>query len=214
MKKLIVLLSIFVLASCSTTNPAPIAEPINYLVQGNIDSFSELKIISGDTIYIGFGSEGIKGTLEFKTYANKMTSHLEELGFIVNQEIEGAKYILFFNYGVGDEKIRFESYQVPTFGPTGGGTTTFFGDTAYTSPSYGYTGTRTQTDSLVQFSRFVTIDIFTQVKKEKVYEMTLKSSGSCSVISQVMDEFMQAIFKSFPNNSGTFEIDQDVFFDC
>ena len=42
--------------------------------------------------------------------------------------------------------------------------------------------------------------------------MTLKSSGSCGVISEVIDEFIEAISTGFPNNSGPFVV--PAIFNC
>ena len=205
MKILALIISIF-LVSCSTT------PNLGQRVQGNIESFNNFGVSLDGLIYVEAGSEIKKGKLEFASYKNKLESNLMNKGFQFTDELSTANYVLFLDYGIGNEKIRIGSYSVPTFGPTGGGTSTFYGNTAITNPSYGVTGSRTQTYSYSQYPRFVTIDIFEKESQKKVYEMTLKSSGACSLMSEVMDEFLAALSNDFPNNSGSFIV--PAIFDC
>lgn len=200
--KLIVLMLSIVLASCTATS----------FVQGNIESFNNFEGSLKGSIYIEAGSDDKKGKLEFVSYKNKLKNSLMNLDLQFTDEPSNADYILFLDYGIGNEKIRTGSYSVPTFGPTGGGTTTFYGNTAYTTPDYGVTGSRTQNYSYSTYPRFVTLDIFKKDSQEKVYEMTLKSSGTCGLMSEVIDELFDAISRDFPNNSGSFVV--PGIFDC
>lgn len=207
MKIVALMISVF-LVSCSTTpnlGQSTTPNPVE-VVRGNIESFNNFGVSLDGLIYVEAGSEIKKGMLEFASYKNKLENNLMNKGFQFADELSTANYVLFLDYGIGNEKIRIGSYSVPTYGPTGGGTTTFFGDTAYTTPNYGLTGLRTQNYSYSEYPRFVTLDIFKKDSQEKVYEMTLKSSGTCGQMSEVIDEFFEAISRDFPNNSGPFEV--------
>ena len=206
MKKVVFILSI-VLTSCSS-----FFEPPSRYVQGNIESFSNFEGGLNGSIYIEAGSDDKKGKLEFISYKNRLKANLMNTGLQFTDDLSSADYVLFLDYGIGNEKIRIGSYSVPTFGPTGGGTTTFYGNTAYTTPNYGVTGSRTQNFSYSEYPRFVTLDIFKLNSQKKIYEMTLKSKGSCGLLSEVIDEFFVAISKDFPNNSGSFRV--PAIFDC
>jgi hypothetical protein len=192
--------------SCATTSTS------NNFVRGNIESFKNFEDTLEGFIFIEASSEDKKGKLEFITYKNKFKNSLMDLGLQVTDELSNSDYVLFLDYGIGNEQIRTGSFSVPTWGSTGGGTTTFYGNTAITTPSYGITGSRTQNYSYSQYPRFITVDIFTKESQKKVYEMTLKSSGSCGVISEVIDEFIEAISTGFPNNSGPFVV--PAIFNC
>tara|TARA_B110000263_G_scaffold4644_1_gene3933 strand:- start:865 stop:1485 length:621 start_codon:yes stop_codon:yes gene_type:complete len=206
MKNLLTILALLFFVSCASVAPRAL--------NGNIESFSNLEGTLEGPIFIEASSEEKKGKLEFVTYRNKFKNYLVNLGFQVTDEIANAEYVFFLDYGIGDEQIRSGSFGVPTWGSTGGGTTTFYGNTAVTTPSYGITGSRTQNYSYSQYPRFVTVDIFTKESQEKVYEMTLKSSGTCGAISLLMDGFIEGIFRNFPNNSGPFSASLGADFDC
>ena len=220
MRKFLIMIPIaLVLSSCETTQPG---------VRSKIQSFHELNTVLDKQLYITSRDEGMSSSIEFRVYREKFRSAFSERGFNVVDNIEDSNLIAFIDYGIGDENIRTSYVSMPVWGPTGGGTstsTTIYGGgvantTTNTTPNYGVTGSRTIPVSYSQYDRFVTIDIFTLDTEEgvdidrKVYESTLKSSGYCSILSEVMDEFIMAIFSNFPNTNGQVDIVQGADFNC
>ena len=188
--------SLIFLFACTTTDPT---DPS---VVGHIETFVNInKKFSGD-VYIT-GSDKNKESLEFATYKRKIVPYLENFDFKVIDQISEADLVVIFDYGIGNEIIRTGSHNVWVWGPTGGGTSTISGNKIEHDPDYGMRRD-TKSYEYSQYPRFVTLDFFEADTKEKVYEMTLKSQGSCNVLSEMMDEFIEAIFLKFPNNSGPF----------
>ena len=72
-------------------------------------------------------------------------------------------------------------------------------------PTYGVVGSGTR--SVTAYTRAIALDIVDaeSMKKgspRKVYEGRVKSTGKCSIIVEVFDEMLEAMFTDFPGESG------------
>ncbi len=82
----------------------------------------------------------------------------------------------------------------------------YSGTTFYT-PTYGITGFTSGTTTSTQYNRAVHLDIFdnqpSSINPSKIYESKVISTGSCGVISEVIDEMFDALFRNFRGESGS-----------
>lgn len=72
-------------------------------------------------------------------------------------------------------------------------------------PTYGVVGS--STGSATRYNRAIALDIveassFKKGNPKKVYQGRTKSKGSCSVIVEVFDEMLEAMFIGFPGENG------------
>jgi len=180
------------------------------------------------SIFVVAADANVNSSLEFQSYKTKIEVKLITTGYTIAQSVEEANFIAMVSYGIDNGKTSIVS--TPIFGQTGGGTTyssgTVYGagssasysGSSYTMPSYGVVGS--STSSVTQYTRAVAIDIVeAQGLKDgiinKKYEIRAKSTGSCSVIAEVFDEILEAMFKEFPgNNGGSKTIDIPGKFNC
>ncbi|SVD14279.1 uncharacterized protein METZ01_LOCUS367133 [marine metagenome] len=142
-------------------------------------------------------------------------------GFVVisvNSEAP-ARLTALLNYGINDGQTVTESYSVPIWGQTGVGSSTTTGSinmygnygsysgTTFYTPTYGITGFTSGTTTSTQYNRAVHLDIFDSQpdssRPRKVYESKVISTGSCGVMSEVIDEMFEALFRIFRGESGS-----------
>ncbi|WP_052657460.1 DUF4136 domain-containing protein [Thalassospira sp. HJ] len=184
-------------------------------IQATVQSFSDLpNDYPGKTLaVIGYPDE-LAESLEWKTYKPIFEARFMEKGFVISLPNE-ADYLAFVTYGIGDPQTSTEIGSVPIYGQTGGGTTYHSGTvssygggygsysgTSYTAPMYGVVGSSTYSYDVTTYTRTVFIDLFDAETEQKLYESSAVSSGSCGVISEVIDEITEAIFTKFPSGSG------------
>jgi hypothetical protein len=84
---------------------------------------------------LGYPKE-IDESLEWKSYKPAFESQFQKQGFVISNE-EGADYIAFVTYGIGDPKTTPNAKSVPIYGSTGGGTTYHSGSVSTMSGGYG-----------------------------------------------------------------------------
>lgn len=190
-------------------------------VESQVEVFHELPIsYPGESIAILSGDENKAGTLEFKDYAARLRAKLTEVGFNVVDGNSRPKYVAFLGYAVGPGEQVTSSYSIPNYGVTGysssytqgtlnsfGGIGTYSGTTTYT-PQYGITGYSTGITTSTYFPRVVVVDIYevdwSNVKDARqVYQLSISSSGTCGVLSQVIDEMLEAGFQNFPGENAS-----------
>lgn len=154
-------------------------------------------------------------SLAFKHYQAKFNEKLKAQGYTIAPSIEASDYIALVSYGIDNGKSSVVS--TPIVGQIGGGTeyrsgtlyvdgkkTTYSGFN-YTMPIYGVVGSSTR--MVTTYTRAIAMDI---VKTEsfkldnpvKMYEVRAKSVGNCSVMLEVFNEMLEAMFTNFPNESG------------
>lgn len=178
------------------------------------------------SIYVVSASAEANNSLEFKHYKERFEHKLVAAGYSIAKNTNDAQFIAIVSYGIDTGRTSIVS--TPIFGQTSGGTTyssgTVYGygssasysGTSYTMPTYGIVGTAT--GSVQVYTRAIAMDIVDaqSLKTEtpnKIYEIRAKSTGSCSVIAEVFDEMLEAMFKKFPGESGksiTIEIPLDT----
>lgn len=174
-----------------------------------VDSYSPKGSIS-----VVSGEADINSSLEFSEYKKKFENKLSMSGYKIEQDPNKADYIALVAYGIDDGKTS--TVSTPIFGRTGGGTTYSSGTvhgsegsvdynaTSYTMPTYGLVGS--STGSVITYNRAIALDIvearsFKSGQPKKVYEGRTKSIGTCSVIVEVFDEMLEAMFSDFPGKN-------------
>lgn len=155
-----------------------------------------------------------KGSLEFKTYEDRIIAALHAKGF-EPAPVEDAKYAVFLVYTI--DSGRNVAYSFPIYGQpastsattsgivnTQGKMATFSSTTTY-RPSYGIvdTGIGTRTE----FTRVVRLEILDKAallngQVKKIYEGEVVSSGSIGQLSVVIPTLLQALLQDFPGESG------------
>jgi len=170
---------------------------------------------SKGSISVVSGEADVNSSLEFAAYKKKFERKLSEAGYQIEADPNKADYIALVAYGIDDGKTS--TVSTPIFGQTGGGTTyssgTVYGSSgsvnysgsSYTMPTYGVVGSSTGSETT--YNRAIALDIveassFKEGNPRKVYEGRTKSKGSCSVIVEVFDEMLEAMFTDFPGENG------------
>lgn len=169
----------------------------------------------GKSISVVSGEADVNSSLEFAAYKRKFENKLSIAGYKIEQDPNQADYIALIAYGIDDGKTA--TISTPIFGQTGGGTTyssgTIYGSggsvnysgSNYTMPTYGIVGS--STSSVTTYNRAIALDIieansFKQGNPRTVYQGRTRSQGTCSVIVEVFDEMLEAMFSDFPGENG------------
>ena len=193
-------------------------------VVSNVTSFSNLTVpATGQSVAVVGYPEETNSSLEFKSYRHKFEEKLRLNGFAIAPE-DTADYIAFVSYGIDTGTEQTGLISTPVYGQTAGGTTYSSGTvssysggygsysgTSYTMPTYGIVGSSTSSYNYTTYKRNLAIDIVEASSVDsgepvKLFEGRLISSGSCGVIKEVIDEFIEAIFTDFPNANGQITI--------
>jgi hypothetical protein len=179
-------------------------------VVSNITTFSDLPVwYPGSTIAVVAYPPEKNESLAWRYHRTIFENELRKKGFRVTNA-EAPDYVAIVSYGIDDGTTTTSLVSKPVYGQTGGGITTHSGTissysggygsyygTSYTQPTYDVVGTRTSTVSETVFKRAVTVNIEDQWKK-KVFEGTLKSSGSCGNMTKILPDLVSAMFQKFP----------------
>ena len=186
------------------------------MVKSNVSSFSILpEKYSGKSVSVlGYPKE-INDSLEWRTYKPIFEKQFQQKGFIISAE-NYADYVAYVTYGIGGPQTTSHVGSMPIYGSTGGGTTYHSGTvstmsgsygsysgSSYSMPTYGIVGSSTYSYTKTNYTRTVAINLVDRKSGEKVYESKATSTGSCGMLSEVMDEIAETIFKKFPKGSGT-----------
>jgi len=154
-----------------------------------------------------------KGSLAFESKAKIVSEKLEQYG--MKREKNSPQLLVFLGYSIDGGVTK--SGVVPTYGQTGGGSTSFsgstygsggfnnFSGTAYSAPTYGVTGY--QSYSRTEFTRNMSIKIVdieksTDDEIKSVFEAQTRSVGSSGIIDEVVPFMIEAIFQDFPGPNG------------
>ena len=197
-------------------------------VRSNLEAFHELPNNgNAQSVVILSANKEKEGSIEFRTYREKLAAKLRAEGYNVIPAASGVspKYVAYFAYGIDDGQLISQNISVPQWGVTGytggqttgtfntfGNTTTYSGTTNL-NPSYGITGYSTSTVTSQVYTRAIVLDFYDverlranqgqNMKAAQVYSGKLTSSGSCGSVSAVLDSLLEALFKDFPGQSGT-----------
>lgn len=185
-----------------------------HVVTNNI-AFYEDSYSPKGSIAVVSADSSVNGSLEFAAYKKKFENKLSMVGYRIELDPSNADYIALVAYGIDSGETS--AVSTPIFGKTSGGATrssgTVYGasgsvsysSSSYTMPTYGVVGSSTK--SVTTYNRAVAIDIvearsFEAGMPKKVYEGRTKSKGSCSIIAEVFDEMLDAMFSDFPGENG------------
>jgi hypothetical protein len=184
-------------------------------IHTQVTSFHQLPSnLTGSTYSIEHSPEQ-EGSLEFRSYEERVAAHLERVGFPAAQ-LGLAEYVVTIVYAIDGGRELVSSY--PVTGQTGisssnttgtvqryGSAVAYSGTTTY-SPSYGVIGTGVS--SRTEYTRKVRIEIFrtdlvAREHVEKVYEAEGYSTGSTGQLSAIVPSMIEAIFLDFPAQNGS-----------
>ncbi len=189
--------------------------------------------ISGKTVAVVPGNDGLKGSLQFESFKTKLEDKLQSAGFTISRDRASADLLAFFAYGIDDGQTTTQTGSTPIYGASRGGTTysydtaSAFGTAGYatgrysgssfTTPTYGIVGSETYSYNVTTYARVLALDLLDrreldEGRTKKVYEVKLTSKGSCSQIASVFEAMLTALFMEFPGSSGkskTVDIDWD-----
>lgn len=188
-------------------------------VKSNVAVFHTLDQIPGSATYsvVSWRPE-LDRSLEFRSYALKLTEIMREAGYKAVSPGRPADYIVYLDYGIDDGTYFEYTYNQPQWGMVSNGeqsvTTITETETGQiidqkvtpADETYGVTGYTQETARGTTYKRFVNIDIVPRTAATKdpypVFELRLNSSGSCGSIPTIMPRFMKAIEKRFDSKSG------------
>lgn len=187
-------------------------------VNSNVSQFNTLESVPATATFtvVSWRPE-LESTLQFRNYAQRLSGIMREAGLRVVEPGRKADYVAYLDYGIDDGRPVTYSYNVPQWGTTYNSqtTTTIVDDTASgqvvnstvrgTDPTYGITGYTRETRNSTEYDRFVNVDILRAnagARTTPVYELRLKSSGTCGSIPSLMPRFMKVIEKRFDRKSG------------
>lgn len=188
-------------------------------VKSNLSQFHSLDSVPASATFsvVSWRPE-LDRSLEFRSYAQRLSAIMREAGLRVVEPGQPADYIAYLDYGIDDGRPVTYTYNVPQWGTTYNAQTTstvvddsnpgqqvINSTVRGTDPTYGITGYTQEVRNRTVYSRFVHIDILPKTANARatpVYELRLKSSGSCGSIPSLMPRFMRAIEKRFDRKSG------------
>ena len=199
-------LTCFLLQGCGMMSSRVVSNTTAFY-QGGYSARGAIMVIAAD--------KTINNSLEFAYYKGKFEQKLTSYGYQVVRDSNKAEYIALVAYGIDNGETS--NVSTPIFGQTSGGTTytsgTVYGSsgvgnyssTSYTMPTYGVIGS--SSSSQTTYQRAIALDIvqadsYKTGKPKRVYEGRTKSSGSCSVIVEVFDEMLEAMFHEYPGENG------------
>jgi hypothetical protein len=173
----------------------------------SFESKGSIVVLSGDI--------NLNNSLEFDTYKQKVQAKLLIEGFSLAVDIGSADYAALLLYAVDDGK------QSVVYTPIYGRTSRIinsYSDIAYNedgkavyirtnhlSPSFGVVGASKQTKTNYRHTLamdIVTADSLNQDQAKKIFEGRTISTGKCSVMVEVFDEMLEAMFIDFPGENG------------
>jgi hypothetical protein len=154
-------------------------------------------------------------SLEFQSYAKRVSDELVARGWRPTT-FETANVAVFLQYQISSgQRVEF-SYPVLGQVPTGTSTTTGTVNTYGNTATYNATTTQqttlgvvgTQSGSRVEYDRAVqltmySVKAYTEANRmERVYEATIRSSGSAGDLATVMPALVRGLMEDFPGESG------------
>gem|GEM_PF-6615111 len=160
--------------------------------------------------------ERLGQNLEFITYAERVSAHLEAWGLRRERTMELPDLVVYLGYAIDDGQVR--SFTYPIWNPTVPQTTSYSGNVYSGGRSASYSGTvTTQPQSLgyvtqgvgqrMVYRRVVQVGITaanweSPEKRRVVWESKAISEGSSGNLPEVMPGIIDTIFQDFPSESG------------
>lgn len=203
LRLLITVFAILWLSSCA-------APPL----RGNVTRFHVLD--SSPHTFVVMPSEDQADSLEFRSYASLLSEQLASRGWQPTSFAD-ADVAVFLQYQISQgQRVAF-SYpifgQVPTGSSTTSGTVSTYGNTSTFNATTRQNSTTgvvgTGTGSRVEYDRAIQLTIYSasayrETKRmERLYEGTMRSSGSTGDLATVMPALVRGLLLDFPGKSGT-----------
>jgi hypothetical protein len=164
---------------------------------------------SGKTFDVAHPDKRSNDSLEFASYRKMIVRRLESHGLKLDTKSPELLVVVNYHISGGKEKIG----SAPVFGQTGGGTSTFSGNTGsgyfsgstYSAPTYGVVGSRTF--SYTVFTRKLDVEIIDRKSlnadtQKKIYEAKAISTGSSGELPRVLPYMIESVFREFPAKNG------------
>ena len=200
------LLLLLSLAACS---------PLKTYIKADTTAFYKESFEPKGSVVVLSGDINLNNSLEFDAYKQKVEAQLSGVGFTVVTDVASADYAALLLYGVddGEQSVVY----TPIYGPTGrrihsiadiaynaDGKAVFIRRN-YLSPNFGVVGASAETKK--NYRQTIALDIVNADSLSldaplKVFEGRTISSGKCSVIVEVFDELLEAMFSDFPGENG------------
>jgi hypothetical protein len=194
------------LAACS---------PVQTYLKTDTTAFYKYSFTVKGSIAVLPGDNKLNNSLEFDLYQKKVEAKLLAQGFSIALSADSADYLALLLYAVDDGK------QSVVYTPIYGRTSRIinsYSDIAYNedgkavyirtnhlSPSFGVVGASKQTKTNYRHTLamdIVTADSLSQDQAKKIFEGRTISTGKCSVMVEVFDEMLEAMFIDFPGENG------------
>jgi hypothetical protein len=194
------------LAACS---------PLKTYIKTDTTAFYKESFESKGSILVLPGDISLKNSLEFGLYQQKVLEKLMAVGFSRADSLETADFTALLLYAVDDGKQSV--VYTPIYGQTSRRINSY-SDIAYDekgravyirrnylSPNFGVVGA--SADTKTNYRQTIALDIVKadSLKNDepvKLFEGRTFSSGACSVIVEVFDELLEAMFIDFPSDNG------------
>jgi hypothetical protein len=194
------------LAACS---------PLKTYIKTDTTAFYKESFESKGSIVVLPGDISLKNSLEFGLYQQKVLEKLMAVGFSRADSLETADFTALLLYAVDDGKQSV--VYTPIYGQTSRRINSY-SDIAYDekgravyirrnylSPNFGVVGA--SADTKTNYRQTIALDIAKadSLKNDepvKLFEGRTFSSGACSVIVEVFDELLEAMFIDFPSDNG------------
>jgi hypothetical protein len=159
--------------------------------------------------------------LHFREYHLYLMRALMLAGYDARvHNLEEVDIGVLFHYGIGEPKTENFTYSIPIIGQTGGGTSSFSGQTfgssgyssttgyLYRAPIYGIVGAYTQTGSVTTYFRWILLDAFDYkefLKNKKIvpiWKTTITSTGRSDDFRRVFPVMLGAAQNYIGSNTG------------
>lgn len=160
------------------------------------------------SIYVAAASATVNTSVEYAPYHSRFEQILAANGYSITRRASDAQFIALVAYGIDTGKTApvstpiFEQAVNDTSYVSGAGNGSA---DRYTMPSYGSVGPSARTAE--KYTRAIAMDIVDAASLKtgalrKIYEIRATSTGGCSVMAEVFDEILEAMFRDFPGQSG------------
>ena len=155
--------------------------PLKTYIKADTTAFYKESFEPKGSVVVLSGDINLNNSLEFDAYKQKVEAQLSGVGFTVVTDVASADYAALLLYGVddGEQSVVY----TPIYGQTG--------------PNY-----VVACSSLSTQIWEVNADSLSLDAPLKVFEGRTISSGKCSVIVEVFDELLEAMFSDFPGENG------------
>lgn len=181
-------------------------------MEATVNSYVDPGYSGGKTFTILPGSDKTSSDdLEFKEYAQLVSSALVKKGYSQATNAESADIAIYLTYSISDPKHTPYSYSAPVFGQTGGGSsnvsiqsrgpsgTTYTQGTVTSAPTYGVVGYNQYSGVRTEYTRSILVEAIdmnlyrAKNTRAQIWKTTLVSTGSKGNLREVMPLLVTAM---------------------